>query len=110
MFRIAASPTFKHDVPVMVPVDEGHEERALVTRFRVLALDEMMKFEPLSAMKNQTDFLNAVVVTFEDIEDDGGKPVACTAEVKARLLSLPYVRLALMVAYERAVAKAKEKN
>lgn len=110
MFRISATPSFKHDVPIMVPVDGGHEERLLNTRFRVLPLAELEKFEPLSTLKNQTDFLDAVVAHFDDLENDSGKPIACTEEVKAQLLSLPYVRLGLMVAYERAVTKAKEKN
>ncbi|MFN4091016.1 MAG: hypothetical protein ACK4QW_18495 [Alphaproteobacteria bacterium] len=109
MFTIAESPEFTHDVPVLVPVDDGQEERKLRTRFRAIPAAEADSFD-LGSEEGRDAFLDRVVVGFHDLVDDAGRPVACTDEIRGRLMGYPFVRTALTVGYLRAVSGARLGN
>lgn len=110
MFKINKSPTFIHDVPVNVPVDGGVEEQFLKTRYRVLDLDQLAKFELASGNDKQFAYVDAIVDGFEDLVDQKGDAFTCTGPVRKQLLNTSYIRVALMRAYDEAMLGAKRKN
>ncbi len=109
MFKIVSDPQFTHDVPVMVPVDGGHREDLLRTRFRQLRDDEMASadFETTEGIKS---ILRAAIVSFEDVVDDADKHIPMSDELREKLLAVPYIRIGLANAYGRAMAKARLGN
>lgn len=109
MFKVATDPTFTHDVTVFVPVDNGHEEAKLRTTFRVLDGDETDAMDPTSK-DGILSFLERAVVTFSDLTDDDDQPMDCTSVVRSKILSRPFVRVALFCAYTAAVTKARLGN
>ena len=109
MFKVATDPTFTHDVPVFVPVDNGHREEKLRTTFRVLDGDETDALDPTSK-DGILAFLERAVVTFDDLVGDDDQPMDCTDVVRAKILSRPFVRVALFRAYTHAVTKARLGN
>lgn len=108
-FKVNLNPEFTHLVPVMVPVDGGHREETLATRFRVLDDDALGEYD-VNTTPGLRAMLDAVVVGFEDLLDDDDRPLACTAELRAHFLGLPYIRIGLYVAYRAATTKARLGN
>lgn len=109
MFKIVSDPQFCHDVPVMVPVDDGHAEQILRTRFRVLN-DEARAAYDLSTRDGTADFLRAIVVGFEDVVDDQDKPMASDDALIERMIGTPYIAGALANYYFPALYKARSGN
>jgi len=106
MFKVATDPTFTHNIKVNVPIDDGHETHELRTTFRVLD-DEISDPETVADL---AAFLDRAVVTFEDLSDDNDAPMTCTEEVRAKLLTRPFVRLALWNGYRNAMVHARLGN
>ena len=109
MFKIVSDPQFTHDVPVMVPVDDGHAEQSLRTRFRVLD-DEARSAFDLTTPEGTKDFLHAAVVGFEGLVDDEEKPLPVTDALREKLIGTPYVSGALSRHYFAALYKARLGN
>lgn len=110
MFKITPKPTFTHTVPIMVPVNDGHDEQSLDITFRVLGLKQLAELEPGFDAQRQRAYCDAVVQTFSGLVDDAGKDVPCDASLRERLLDTPYVQIAIMRHYSEAMSKAKTKN
>lgn len=108
MFKIIDNPEFTHEVPVMVPTDGGHAEQRMKVRFRVIEEDEIAL--DVSVADGTKAFLRRAVVTIEDLVDPADRPVPWSDAVRDRLLQLPYVRMALLRAYNAAVTKARAGN
>ena len=106
MFTVTNSPTFTHPVPVMVPVDGGHEEQTLKATFKVV----LVKVQDLSTPEGTLAFLKEILVSLDDICDENAKPIAYSDKVRDQMLALPYVRLALTQTYMAAVTKARVGN
>jgi hypothetical protein len=109
MFKVIANPTFAHDVEVQVPVDGGYESHKLRTRFRVADFDELTGFN-LSTAAEQTAYVERIVEGFENVVDGTGEPLAMNDGLRRRLLGMPFVRAAVMRAYEAAMTGARTKN
>lgn len=109
MFKITENPEFTHDVPVQVPIDDGHREDMLKTRFRAITLSESEKYD-LNTKEGTTAYLERIVVSFQNLADAEGVPIASTDELRRDLLDLSYVRMALTNAYMRAMHKARLGN
>ncbi|WP_316200404.1 MULTISPECIES: hypothetical protein [unclassified Bradyrhizobium] len=112
MFKVVAQGTvrfFTHDVKVLIPSDGGHVEEQLKTKFVYLQSDELKEFD-LGTIAGTDMFLDKTVMTFLDLADDDGQPIACTPEIRERLLRDPNVRLALSAHYFAAVTKVPEGN
>ncbi len=108
-FKVQKNPSFTHDVDVSMPVDGGFETGMLSTRFNYLAIDELEKFD-LQSKAGQDAFFARAIVTFNDLVDDDGKPVACDADMRAQILRMTNVRIALMATYTLALQGAARKN
>lgn len=108
-FKIVKNPTFIHEVPVMVPVDGGHEQQSLRAQFRVVPQDELMDHD-LRTPEGTESYCRAIVVDFADIIDEGNIPMRMTDEVRATLYRTPYIQIALIRSYALAMAAARTGN
>lgn len=109
MFKIVKNPTFVHSVPVMVPVDGGHEEQSLKAQFRVVPQDELMHHN-LATAEGTESYCRAIVADFSDIAGEDGQPVPASDAVRDLLFRTTYVQLALIRTYTLAMAKARLGN
>lgn len=109
MFNIDARPEFTHPVTVLEPADAGHSEQTFQARFRVVDEDEAREINAVNT-DGVKDFLRAAIVSLDDIVGKDGKPIAYSAELRDRMLALPYVRLALMRTYTDAITKFRVGN
>lgn len=109
MFQITKDPQFTHDVPVLIPVDDGHEEKILRCRFRVRGADDLAQHD-LASVQGTEDYLRAIVVRFEDVMDETGKLLEPSEALTNDLLALPYVRVAVIRRYTEAMVKARQGN
>ncbi|MGG7567736.1 hypothetical protein ACQ5SO_16415 [Rhodovulum sp. DZ06] len=106
MFTFVSNPEFTHAVQVLVPVDDGHQEQVLQTRFRALRDDEAAAFGT-STSGGVREFLRAVVLGFEGVVDSGGAALASDAALIDRMLCTPFIRIALIRAYARALSATR---
>ncbi len=109
MFDISEIRTFTHDVPIIVPVDGGFEDRNLKTTFNYIDVEETQKFD-LRTPEGTTAFLVRIVSMFHDLMDGEKNPVPYTEAVRDALLRKQYVRQGLANYYFDALGKAKEGN
>lgn len=109
MFKVIERPEFTHTVPVLVPVDGGHEEQSLKVRFRALPDDELGTFDH-DTNEGTHAFLRVAIVRIEDVVGTDGKPVPYSDALRDQLLQFPFVRVALLRAYSAAVTGARLGN
>ncbi len=109
MFKLVDQPEFTHDVAVMTPVDGGHKEETFKARFKVLPDEELKKHDLLS-LDGQKALVRDVWVSASDIADDADKPLAWNDDLREQMLALPYVVIALLHTYTKAVTKQKAGN
>lgn len=109
MFKIVTNPTFTHEVKVEVPGDGGFDTQSLKATYRVLPVDEA-KTHDLGSADGSTAFLKAVIVRFDDLIGEDGKPVSYNEALRDRLIGLPYVRGPLAAGYFEGVGGAKRGN
>lgn len=109
MFKLIKNATFTHDVPVMVPVDEGYDELPLKVRFRVLPADELVQHDYLTA-EGQETYCRAIVAGFPAVADDEGRTLADDDVLRDQMIGMTFVRTAVMRAYGEAMTKARAKN
>jgi hypothetical protein len=95
-------------VTMAVPVSGGTtQDQECTATFEIIPQDEYN-----TLMKDDLDFLNRVVVGFgDDIQDESGLPLPCTATNKKTLFaSAGFVRLGFINAYHEASAGIASKN
>lgn len=109
MFKIVKNPEFTHTVPVLVPVDGGYDNQSLKTRFRVLPADELARHD-FASPEGTEAYLRAIVVRFDDVEGEDGKPVPHSDALMTQLLGVGYIRMAVLRAYTEAMTKARLGN
>lgn len=108
-FKIVRNPTFIHKVPVLVPVDGGHEEQSLKVQFRVVPQDELMDHNLATAGGTET-YCRAIVSDFADVTGEDGEPLPMSDAIRNQLFRTPYVQIALIRSYTAAMAGAKTGN
>ncbi|MGO3934757.1 hypothetical protein [Rhodopseudomonas pseudopalustris] len=109
MFKIVSNPTFTHTVTVMMPVDSGHAEETLLVTYNYLDTAEVEQFD-LKSTDGTSSFLSTLIRKIDGLTDSTGQPVACTLELREKLLRMANVRLALLRHYFDAVTKVREGN
>ncbi|MCW1934121.1 phage tail assembly chaperone [Pararhodobacter zhoushanensis] len=105
MLKIARNPEFTHDVTVRVPVDGGFADQKFKARFRVIPWAELNVFE-----RDADEQTRMVWVGWDGIVDDADVPIPFSDSMRDTLISLPFVRMAVLNAYVDAVAGAKRGN
>jgi hypothetical protein len=101
MFVIDAAPTFTRTVDVKVPKGEGFETQSFQATFRVI--EETEAETTIGDTEPVKDMLRARIVSMDDLADANGKKVPYSETVREQVLNLPYVRLALIAVYNRAL-------
>lgn len=109
MFKIAAEPTFRHEVSAKVPVDGGFETQKFKATFRVIAPEEIDGYD-LAETKASSDFLRRVVVRLDEIAAADGEPIEWNDAALEAVLRLPWARAALARGYFSAIAGAATGN
>ena len=107
MFKVTSEPKFTHDVTVQVPVDGGHREETFKATYLVVGIDEMTD---MLSLDGQQKLLKRVVCQMDELEDEKGKPMPYSIELRDQLIKLPFVRAALYQTYLKAVSGAREGN
>lgn len=107
MFKIATEPKFTHTVRVMVPIDGGHAEQTMRVTFRVEDVDKLTGIQDEGG---QRAVLQRVVSHVDDLVDDAEQPVPYSDDLRDKLIGVPFVRIAMFLAYIEAVTKARQGN
>lgn len=100
MFKIVEKTSIEWPVNVEVPQDGGRTTKhSFSAVFRVLPQEEIT-----SLAENNEDpvFLSEVLIGWSGVADESGTPIEYSDEMKAKLLSIPYVRRAVLVAFFEA--------
>ena len=99
--------TYKWPVTVEYPSDGGHfEKQSFDVVFKRLGRS---KFSEL-VDKGDIELLEAVLESWEGIEDEDGKPVPCTAAVRKEFFDDPYFCRGVVKAYLESLEGAPAKN
>ena len=112
MFKMVENPEFTHDVPVMVPIDNGHREEKFRARFRAIPealANELLDDEVVKADAGKA-FLRQIVVEIMDVVDEADAKVPFSPDMLEAMIAIPYVRAALSGAYFRSFTKARAGN
>lgn len=109
MLDIDFKPTFTRLVTVSIPSGASSVEQSFTATFQALDVPEFNSFD-LTTVEGISKFLERVFVGADDVVDGGGNPVAFTAELRRRLIALPWARPALVTAYIRGFGQAAEGN
>jgi hypothetical protein len=102
-FKLIKRPEFTHTVTIHSPVDGGFEEQTLQARYRFVPTEDL----PTTSGR---EFVDAVLVSLDDLVDDQSKPLADSPEVRAAMLSLPWVVMGLITGYNTGLVKARLGN
>lgn len=105
------SDVFDWPVTVRAPKDGGFDEQTFTVQFRAITsgrakqlAKDLAPAAPRDQERKLGDLLPEVVIGWRDVVDEGGAPVPFDADTLARILDLPYVRVAIMSAYVRAIS------
>ncbi len=110
MFTLQRNPQFTAEVKVLVPSVGEPQEQSFTARFRALSLDELPTLTGSWADDDARSFLHRVLVGWEGIVDDGGKPVPFSDEACDALIATPWAVTPLGRAYFREVYAANRGN
>lgn len=102
-FKLITRPAFTHTVTINAPVDGGFEEQTLQARYRYVPPDDL----PTTSGR---EYVDAVLVSLDDLADETGKPLPYSDEVRETCLSLPWVVMGLMQGYNAGLIKARLGN
>jgi hypothetical protein len=107
MFKVTSEPRFSHSVTVMVPTDGGHKEQTFTCTFKV---EDVEALDKLQGEEGQRGVLQRVVCGMSDLVGDDDQPLTYSDALRDQLIGVPYVRIAMFLAYMGAVTKAKAGN
>ncbi|UWQ92983.1 hypothetical protein K3727_09460 [Rhodobacteraceae bacterium M382] len=108
MFNIDQTPEFTRTVDCRVPSGDSFETQTFLATFRVIADDDQgIDWTSLEGVK---DHLRARIVSFDDLCDAKGKPVAYSEATRETMLALPYVRGGLLRTYTLGITEARAGN
>ncbi|MVO16854.1 hypothetical protein [Parasedimentitalea huanghaiensis] len=101
MFNVVTIPKFTRTVKVQVPDGDSHVEQSFKANFQVLSDDksEGLNWSDIDGIKA---FLREAMISADELVDEKNEPVAFSDEIREGLLSLPYVRVALLKTYTLA--------
>ncbi|RIV82950.1 hypothetical protein D2V17_14200 [Aurantiacibacter xanthus] len=103
------NPTFSHIVPVMVPVDGGHDEQTFTARFEVIDHEEL---QAINREKGELGMVKAVWKGWGDdlVGEDKKTPVPYSDNLRDQLAGKSYVSAAVLQTYLKAVSKTRVGN
>jgi len=106
MFNIDKTPMFWSKVRIALPGEpEEHFDAHFIVQ-PVAKAKEVMNGTPEAL----ATFIDAALADTADIYGDDEKPFRFSEVLKARLLAMPHVRTALLIAYGEGLAAARSGN
>lgn len=106
MFVLKTERTFSWPVNIKVPTDGG--------QFATATFDctfKLIDVERLKATALEDDkFLKEVIVSWAGVEDSNGQALPFSEDARDKMIGIPYVRTALVAAYQEALSGARRKN
>lgn len=112
MFKIAQSPEYVWPVSVQLPTDGGRSEKAnfdaTFRRISQTRMDEIRKGITAGDI-NDADLAREVLVGWKGVVDDGGE-VPYSEGARDRLLDIPMVSSAIVMALLESLSGARRKN
>lgn len=123
-FKIAASPTYKVDVVVHFPGEDGKlRKQSFVAVFKRLTQGEIETLRDRIAARNNgallatepqpisdRELLDEVLVGWEGVQDEDGNELLFNEANKDALLALHPTQPRLVAAYLKSLTDAREKN
>jgi hypothetical protein len=97
--------------PILVkqPIDGGNTaEHEFIGHFKLLKQDEYDTLAKEST--SDVEFIKEFLIGWEGITDDNDKPIKFSAAKLREVAGLPFVRIAIIRAYNQAVMGAPVKN
>lgn len=96
-------------VTVNVPVNGGKtEQHEFTAKFKLMSQEEYDK--ALQGTKNDTSFIAKFLIGWSGLLDDDDKEVPFSKEALKNLCGLPFVRVAIVKAYNQAITGQAAKN
>lgn len=110
MLKIVKNPEFTATVKVSVPAAGGFTDGSFTARFRALTVTEAEAFN-LASTTGTTDYLRRIFIGWDSgVVDEDGAPMPFSDETRDELLDIPFIRMAVLSAYNGAMAGAKRGN
>ncbi len=105
MLTISKKLRWVHTVTVLVPADHGQDEQTCRVTFQLAPTEVLAE-----ANTNADLLIEAVVARIDDLVDGDGRPLDWDDELRREVLTLPYVRMAVIKAYFASVSGARSGN
>lgn len=105
--------TFKRDVQFLQPTDSGgSKQMKFRAQFAELTTDEIRAITDEADDEGEATeaLLKRVFIGFEDVTDEEGKKVDFSDSVRDMLINRPYIRVALVQSYMRALSGNETKD
>lgn len=109
MFNVIARPEFTRLVEVRRPAGAGVTTEQFNATFRWVPSDELEAFDS-GTNEGIKDLLRTVLVRADDLVGEDNEPLAWDGDVRETLLSWSNVRVALLLAYNKAWVEEKRGN
>ena len=113
MFVLKQDYTYEWPVDVKVPAEGKHQIQRFNGKFKVLAQEEAEAIVGRGAAAVTMELLRKVFVGWGDeVTAEAGGPLAFNEANRDAMLSIPYVRIAIALAYYESILgeKWREKN
>lgn len=109
MFKLEKNPTFTHVVKVQTPVDGGYETQDFKATFKLLAAEEMARFNTTTPV-GMANFLREVVTDLTDIVGEDGEVLPYSHALRDQVIGSVPALNALFNTYVTACSKARVGN
>lgn len=109
MLKIVKNPEFTSKVKVQVPLEGGPQEQSFTARFRALSVSETEAFNMLTT-ESVSEWLRRILIGWEGVRDEDGDELPFSDAAREQLIDVPFVRMAVIAAYNAAMLGAKRGN
>lgn len=103
MLKIVKNPTFRVEAKLNVPTDDGMVEQSVQVKFRMLPNESFID-------GNFAEFINQAVIDVSGIEDENGKALDWTDDVKKQCMQYTWFFMGVFRAYVDAQNGARLGN
>lgn len=111
MFEFKKDYRFAWPVKILVPTEEGQQERQFTGIFRLVPMAELRDAHVADPANADATTGRLALVGWKDDLTAEGKPLAYSAAAHEELLAVPFIRYAIARAYYDAISGAlREKN
>ncbi|NEX47600.1 hypothetical protein [Pseudotabrizicola algicola] len=109
MLKIVKNPEFTAPVKVQVPAEGGYADMNFTARFKALTVSESEAFDMMS-IRGTDDWLRTILIGWDGVVGEDDQPLSFNNAVRDQLLDVPFIRMAIIQAYNAAMMGAKRGN